>query len=53
MRANADVARDLERYRQAGRVTHLVMWMQLPEMPASKAPRSMERFVKEVMPRFR
>jgi len=44
-----DVVRDLERYRDAGRVTHLVMWMQLPGMPAQKARRSMELFAKEVM----
>ena len=48
-----DVVRDLERYRDAGRVTHLVMWMQLPGMPAQKARRSMELFAKEVMPRLR
>jgi hypothetical protein len=43
----------LEGYRDAGRVTHLVMWMQLPGMPAQKARRSMELFAKEVMPRLR
>ena len=48
-----DVVRDLEQYREAGRVTHLVMWMQLPGMPAHKARRSMELFAKEVMPRLR
>jgi len=34
-------------------VTHLVMWMQLPGMPAQKARRSMELFAKEVMPKLR
>jgi alkanesulfonate monooxygenase SsuD/methylene tetrahydromethanopterin reductase-like flavin-dependent oxidoreductase (luciferase family) len=48
-----DVARELERYQNETRVTHLVMWMQLPGMPAAKARRSMELFAKEVMPRFR
>ena len=48
-----DVVRDLQRYSEAGRVTHLVMWMQLPGMPALKARRSMELFAKEVMPRLR
>ena len=48
-----DVVRDLQRYSEAGRVTHLVMWMQLPGMPAHKARRSMELFAKEVMPRVR
>jgi len=44
---------DLKNYEKAGRVTHLVMWMQLPGMPAQKARRSMELFAKEVMPRVR
>ena len=48
-----DVVRELKRYSEAGRVTHLVMWMQLPGMPAQKARRSMELFAKEVMPKLR
>src|SRR5262249_42515758 len=48
-----DVARELERYRKETRVSHLVMWMQLPGMPAQKARRSMELFAKEVMPRLK
>jgi alkanesulfonate monooxygenase SsuD/methylene tetrahydromethanopterin reductase-like flavin-dependent oxidoreductase (luciferase family) len=48
-----DVARELERYSAETRVTHLVMWMQLPGMPAEKARRSMELFAKEIMPRFK
>jgi probable F420-dependent oxidoreductase len=48
-----DVVEDLKKYREAGRVTHLVMWMQLPGMPAGKARRSMELFAKEVMPRVK
>jgi alkanesulfonate monooxygenase SsuD/methylene tetrahydromethanopterin reductase-like flavin-dependent oxidoreductase (luciferase family) len=48
-----DVAHELERYGNEGRVTHLVMWMQLPGMPAQKARRSMQLFANEVMPRFK
>ncbi|HZO82151.1 MAG TPA: LLM class flavin-dependent oxidoreductase [Candidatus Binataceae bacterium] len=48
-----DVASEIERYQKETRVSHLVMWMQMPGMPARKARRSMELFAKEVMPRFR
>jgi alkanesulfonate monooxygenase SsuD/methylene tetrahydromethanopterin reductase-like flavin-dependent oxidoreductase (luciferase family) len=48
-----DAISEIERYRAETRVTHLVMWMQLPGLPDVKARRSMELFAKEVMPHFR
>ena len=48
-----DIIEEIERYQEASRVTHLVMWMQLAGMPTEKANKSMELFAKEVMPHFR
>lgn len=45
--------REIERYRQATRVTHLVMWMQMAGLDPQKVRGSMELFAKEVMPHFR
>lgn len=45
--------RELERFRQAGRITHLVAGMHLPGLDPQKSLRSMELFAKEVMPHLR
>src|SRR5581483_9964124 len=45
--------KEIERYRQETRLTHLVMCMQLAGLEPQKARRSRELFAKEVMPHFR
>lgn len=47
-----DAIREIERYQQETRVTHLVLWMQLAGLDPQKARRSIELFAKEVMPHF-
>jgi alkanesulfonate monooxygenase SsuD/methylene tetrahydromethanopterin reductase-like flavin-dependent oxidoreductase (luciferase family) len=48
-----DAIKMIEAYRNATRVTHLVLGTQLPGLDPNKARRSMELFAKEVMPHFR
>lgn len=43
----------LEEYCRQTRVTHMVMWTQLPGLDPRKARRSMELFAKYVIPHFR
>jgi hypothetical protein len=43
----------IEAYRSETRVTHMVMWTQLPGLDPRKARRSMELFAKYVIPQFR
>lgn len=49
----AEAIEDLRRYINRTRVTHMVLWMHLPGLPAAKVRHSMELFAKEVMPHFR
>jgi alkanesulfonate monooxygenase SsuD/methylene tetrahydromethanopterin reductase-like flavin-dependent oxidoreductase (luciferase family) len=48
-----DAIRMIEAYRSETRVTHMVMWTQLPGLDPRKARRSMELFAKYVIPQFR
>jgi len=41
---------EIERYRNASRVTHLVMWMHMAGMPIKKIRNSMKLFAEEVIP---
>ncbi|MCS6924872.1 MAG: LLM class flavin-dependent oxidoreductase [Candidatus Binatia bacterium] len=48
-----EIAREIERFTQTVRTTHLVLGMHLPGLDPAKSQRSMELFAREVMPGLR